>query len=459
MVNNLDRKKILIANRGEIALRAINAARSLNFSTVSVYSTADKLSSHVMAADENICIGPPAAKDSYLSGKALIHIAKKTKCDAIYPGYGFLSENASFASNCNEAGLKFIGPSGQIIQDMGQKDRAREIVSNFGVPVVPGSNKAFYNCDEALQESDRIGYPLLLKARSGGGGKGMRIVSSKAEFTAAFAHAFREAESAFSDGALYIERFFPKVRHIEIQILGDGRGGALAFDERDCSIQRRHQKLIEESPSPVIDKITREKLKSMASKIVQGMEYEGAGTIEFIFDVETKEFFFIEMNTRIQVEHPITEVRNNIDLVETQIKIALCGEFPDSEDIQGSLGHAIEFRINAEDSENNFMPSPGVLQTWDLPYGEGIRVDTAEYAGSNISPYYDSMIGKLIIHDNSREKAVIKAQASLDRFHLRGIKTTIPFHKSIIKHQAFLNNDIHTRWVESEFINSKREIN
>ncbi len=446
------KKKILIANRGEIALRAIRATHSLGFTSVSVFSKVDKNSSHVFAANEAICIGSSQPKASYLLTSALIHIAKEKNCDAIYPGYGFLSESYDFAKQCEQAGLTFIGPSASTIQDMGQKDKARAIAAEYGVPIVPGSNQAFCDCDEALKEAKSIGFPILLKARSGGGGKGMRIVSKLSEFRSAFLQATMEADAAFADGDLYIEKFFPKVRHVEIQILGDGYGKAIAFDERDCSIQRRHQKLIEESPSPVIDEKTRKKIKLTACNLARGIKYKGAGTIEFIYDSSTKKFFFIEMNTRIQVEHPITEIRNNFDLVEAQFKIALNNEFPKPSDLGKSDGHAIEFRINAEDSENNFFPSPGIIKDWYPPLGSGVRVDAAVYSGCEISPYYDSMIGKLIIHEINRKEAIEKARYALDKFLCTGVRTTIPFHRKVIDHDAFLNNGIHTRWVENDFL-------
>ena len=448
------KKKILIANRGEIALRAIKATRQLGFSSVSVFSKADKNSVHVLAADESICIGSSQPKASYLLASALIHIAKEKKCDAVYPGYGFLSENHDFAAQCEQAGLIFIGPSAKIIQEMGQKDKAREIAAHYGVPIVPGSNQVFCDCDEAFKEAKSIGFPVLLKARSGGGGKGMRIVSKSSEFRSAFGQAMMEADAAFADGYLYIEKFFSKVRHIEIQVLGDGSGEAVAFDERDCSIQRRHQKLIEESPSPVIDEKIRKKMKLAACNLARGIKYGGAGTIEFIYDCSIKKFFFIEMNTRIQVEHPITEIRNNFDLVEAQFRIALNNEFPKPSDLGNPNGHAIEFRINAEDPENNFFPSPGIIKEWYPPCGTGIRVDAAVYSGCEISPYYDSMIGKLIIYDKNRKKAIEKARDALDKFLCNGVRTTISFHRKVIDHDIFLNNEIHTRWVETEFSNN-----
>ena len=453
MTDNSRLNKVLIANRGEIALRAIRVAQSLGISTVAVYSSADRNSAHVLAADESVCIGPPAASKSYLLSEGLLHVAKQKKCDSIYPGYGFLSESSLFANRCEKYKIKFIGPSSSIIENMGNKDKAREIAASFGVPIVPGSDRAFTDCSEALISTKEIGFPLLLKARSGGGGRGMRIVFKRGEFKHSFGEAMSEAAGAFGDGALYIEKFFPKVRHIEIQVLGDGFGKAIVFDERDCSVQRRHQKLIEESPSPMIGSDVRRRLKAAAIKLARGIKYEGAGTIEFVLETMNKEFFFIEMNTRIQVEHPVTEMRNDVDLVKEQFKIGLRDQFPDETKFKKSNGHSIEFRINAEDPENNFSPSPGLLKSWYPPNGEGIRVDSSVTSGSNVSPYYDSMIAKLIVHDTDRSAAIKKARDALSRFYYSGVKTTIPFYKKLLHHDGFLKNKIHTRWIEEELMN------
>jgi len=442
--------RVLIANRGEIALRAIRVCQHLGMKTVAVYSTADAASPHVWAADQAICIGPPPAQESYLSISTLLHIAIDTKCDAVYPGYGFLAENAAFAKQCEENGIKFIGPSAETISTMGDKSKARETAVKYGVPVVPGSDKAYTLLEQAQEAAVDIGYPMLIKARSGGGGRGMRIVEEEAAFAYAFAQATREAEAAFSDGAVYMERFFSSVRHIEVQVFGDGRGGSLEFDERDCSVQRRHQKLVEESPTPVVSDEVRKCLLEAAGKLTRGICYEGAGTVEFIFDVDSEDFYFIEMNTRIQVEHTVTEVRIGIDLVEAQFDIAQGKPFPNYDKSKIPGGHAIEFRINAEDWKHDFRPSPGTLNIWQVPQAEGIRLDTATYQGQKISPFYDSMIAKLIVHGRDRDEALEKARGALFGFGCEGIATTIDFHQMLVNHEAFLANRVHTRWIETE---------
>lgn len=443
--------RVLIANRGEIALRAAQTCRALGLQTVGVFSTADAVSPHVWAADQALCIGPPAANQSYLAIPALLHVAKQTGCDAIYPGYGFLAENAEFARQCGAHGIKFIGPSPETIEIMGDKSKAREIALDHGVPVVPGSKESFVDAAAALAAGDGIGYPILLKARSGGGGRGMREVKEASDFPGAFAQAAREAEAAFSDGAIYMERFFPTVRHIEVQVLGDGKGGAVVFDERDCSVQRRHQKLIEESPSPAVGAGLRKRLLGDAEKLTRGIRYEGAGTIEFILDTANDEYFFIEMNTRIQVEHPVTEMRSGFDLVRTQFELAMGAPLPDAPSNGGQTGHALEFRINAEDWQRGFQPVPGEISTWRPPSGPGIRLDSAAYPGMRVSPYYDSMIAKLIVHGSDRADALNKARGALDAFDCQGIASTIGFHRMIVDHPAFKENHIHTRWIETEW--------
>lgn len=439
---------VLIANRGEIALRAVNTCRALGLRSVAVYSTADATSPHVTAADTAICIGPPSATLSYLSVPALLHAAIHTGCNAIYPGYGFLSENADFARKCEDNGIKFIGPSADTIATMGDKAKARETAAQLGVPVVPGSDNAFTRDDEAFAVADNIGYPLLLKARAGGGGRGMRVVESSGQFVNAFSQASREAESAFCDGAMYMERFLPRIRHIEVQVLGDGLGHAVAFDERDCSVQRRHQKLVEESPSPVVDAALRTQLLQAALSLTRGINYTGAGTVEFILDVESKAFYFIEMNTRIQVEHPVTELRTGIDLVAAQFQIAAGEGLSSFERSDIQQGHAIEFRINAENWHSDFQPSPGLIHAWEVPRGEGIRLDTAVSVNQMVTPYYDSMIAKLIVHGTDRMDAIDRARAALAAFHCGGIATTIDFHRFLIEHDDYMNNNIHTRWIE-----------
>ncbi len=441
---------VLIANRGEIALRAAKVCRRIGIRTVAVYSKADCASPHLWAADDSVCIGAAPATQSYLSASTLIHVALKMNCDAIYPGYGFLAENAEFAQLCHDNGLKFVGPSAEHIRTMGDKSKAREVVKNLGVPVVPGSDGAYTDHKEAAAQTESVGYPMLIKARSGGGGRGMRIVDDPSQFADCFSQAHREAEAAFGDGALYLERFFKAVRHIEVQVFGDGQGRAIAFDERDCSVQRRHQKLIEESPSPVVDAPLRDKLKAAAIRLTEGINYEGAGTIEFILDPETREFFFIEMNTRIQVEHTVTEMRVNRDLIKMQFAIA-AGDFTSFEDSEvPAEGHAIEYRINVEDWKNGFIPSPGALKTWRFPKAEGVRLDTAAYKGQNISPFYDSMIAKLIVLGKTRDDALAKSRDVLDNFEVGGVETTIGLHRLLIDHDDFLSDRIHTRWIDED---------
>ncbi|EDM70137.1 acetyl-CoA carboxylase [Roseobacter sp. AzwK-3b] len=442
--------RVLIANRGEIALRAIRVCRDRGLSSVAVYSEADSDAPHVWAADHSVCIGPAAATKSYLSPGSLVHVAKMTGCDAVYPGYGFLSENADFADLCAQNGLKFVGPSADAIRTMGDKARAREVASGLGVPVVPGSEGAFTDPAAAESVAADVGFPMLLKAKSGGGGRGMRIVRELDAFRAQFLQASREAEAAFGDGGVYIERFFDAVRHIEIQVMGDGRGGAVAFDERDCSVQRRHQKLIEESPSPAVGPDLRARLKEAALKLTQGISYEGAGTIEFILDVKTGEFFFIEMNTRIQVEHTVTEMRIGHDLIAMQLDIAGGAPLDPALADHVGRGHAIEFRINAENWKNGFMPSPGRLNEWLVPQGEGIRLDTAVYRGQRISPFYDSMIAKLIVWGETRDEALARSRAVLDGCRVDGVETTIGFHRRLIDHEDFLQDRVHTRWIEND---------
>ena len=441
--------RVLIANRGEIALRAVRACRVIELETVAVFSDADADSPHVRAADRSVCIGASPSAQSYLAIPSLLHVAVETGCDAVYPGYGFLAENAAFAEACADNGLKFIGPSAEVIRTMGDKARARETARRFGVPVVPGSEGAFTSADEAAQAAKSIEFPLLLKARAGGGGRGMRIANDMAGFSEAFAQASRESEAAFGDGAIYLERFFPRVRHIEVQVLGDGRGNSLQMDERDCSIQRRHQKLVEESPSPVVDAALRARLLDVSGCLTRGLAYEGAGTVEFIFDETSGEFFFIEMNTRIQVEHPVTEMRTGLDLVEAQFKIAQGHPLPSLDENTMPGGHAIEFRINAEDWLRGFVPSPGRLDEWQPPRGPGVRFDSAVDQGHSITPYYDSMIGKLIIHGRDREEALARARVALSDFRCEGVASTIGFHRILVDDEDFLANRVYTRWAET----------
>ena len=448
--------KVLIANRGEIALRAVKTARKLGLQSVAIYSTADKSSQHVIQADEAICIGPAPSSKSYLVKNAIIHTALRLSCDAIYPGYGFLSENAEFVDLCEANDIKFIGPAAESIREMGDKSTARKLAVTNNVPVVPGSDDAYDSEDEALLAAKFINYPLLLKARAGGGGRGMQIVKNDTDFANAFQRCSAEAKNAFGDGHIYIERYFEKIRHIEVQIFGDGRGKAIALGERDCSVQRRHQKLIEEAPASILSPRSRKQLHKTAAMLAAGVKYEGAGTIEFIYDPKTTEFFFIEMNTRIQVEHPVTEMLIGIDLVEAQFLVAQGNSLNNVFPKQNHSGHAIEFRINAEDWEQNFTPNPGKISQWSPPKMAGVRIDTAVYEGYHVVPFYDSMIAKLIIHAGSRDLALLKAKDAFQRFSIDGIKTTSGFHQKMLRNDAFLKNEIYTRWVDEVFLGDNK---
>ena len=448
--------KVLIANRGEIALRAVKTAKKLGLQSVAIYSKADKSSQHVLQADEAICVGPAPSLKSYLAKNAIIHTALSLSCDAIYPGYGFLSENAEFADLCEANDIKFIGPAADSIREMGDKSTARKLAVKNNVPVVPGSDDAYESQDEALLAAKSINYPILLKARAGGGGRGMQIVTDESVFADAFQRCSAEAKNAFGDGYIYIERYFEEIRHIEVQILGDGRGKAIAIGERDCSVQRRHQKLIEEAPAAILSSETRQQLHETSAMLAAGVKYEGAGTIEFIYDPKTKEFFFIEMNTRIQVEHPVTEVLTGVDLVEAQFLIAQGASLNNIYPKQNSSGHAIEFRINAEDWEQNFAPNPGIISQWSPPKMAGVRIDSAVYEGYQVVPFYDSMIAKLIIHADSRDLALLRASDAFRSFAIDGIKTTSGFHQKMLRNNAFLNNEISTRWVDEVFLGDNR---
>lgn len=446
------RQRVLIANRGEIAVRAIRACRQLGLDSIAVYSTADRSAPHAWMADQSVCIGPPASRLSYLNSDALLHVARSTGCTMVYPGYGFLAENAAFAEQCATAELTFVGPSPACIRTMGDKAQARATAEQLGVPVVPGSAQAYTDAEAARQASEDVGYPLLLKASAGGGGRGMRVVTDPADFTTRFDQASQEAGEAFGDSAVYLERYFEAVRHLEVQIFGDTHGTIRQLGERDCTTQRRHQKLVEESPSPVLSDTEREALLEAAIKLAQGVGYEGAGTVEFIFDSASRAFFFIEMNTRIQVEHPVTELCVGHDLIAEQLRVAM-GEplsIPAKADWPG--GHAIEFRINTEDAAKDFRPSPGRIQKWRPPQGDNVRVDSFVYEGIDIQPYYDSMIAKLIVHGPDRSAAIASARHALDRFVIEGVPTTTSFHRALIDDPDFAASTIHTRWVESTFM-------
>lgn len=440
-------RRVLIANRGEIALRAIRACRQLSLESVAVYASADANSSHRWAADRAVCIGPPPPKASYLNAAALIETATATGCDAIYPGYGFLAENAKFAQLCAENDLNFIGPDSECISRMGDKVAARQAAMSIGVPVVPGSDGGFTKADEAEREAGKIGYPQLLKASGGGGGRGMRVVDRPEDFKSQFEQAAAEAQAAFNNGEIYLERFFPKVRHIEIQVFGDKHGNYVHLGERDCSVQRRHQKLIEESPSPIISETTRKEMAEAAVAIIKALKYVNAGTIEFIYDVASGKFFFIEMNTRIQVEHPVTEIVTGTDLIQEQFRVA-AGERLSFGSIFSRGRAAIEFRVNAEDAAQNFRPSPGTLKRWRPPAGQNVRVDSHAYENYAVPPYYDSMLAKLIVSGSDRAQAIETAKFALNQFEVAGLTTTVPFHAELVQRPEFARAEIHTRWIE-----------
>jgi len=445
--------KILIANRGEIALRIIRTCKELDIPTVAVYSEADREAAHVVFADEAVCIGPASSAESYLKVNSILAAAEVTGADAIHPGYGFLAENAEFSQICEEMDIKFIGPSADMIQKMGDKAFAKETMKKVGVPVVPGSEGIINSIDEAKKVAAEIGYPAILKASAGGGGKGMRIVWSEDEIENAFQTASNEANVSFSNPDLYIEKFIEGPRHVEIQIMGDQFGNVYSYGERDCSIQRRHQKLIEESPSPVITEEVRQKMSEAAILGAKSVNYEGAGTIEFLVDKD-QNFYFIEMNTRIQVEHPVTEMVNNVDLIKQQIFVA-AGE--DRKDRPSKLsGHSFEFRINAEDPENDFRPSPGKITYLHFPGGFGVRIDSHIYNDYVIPPYYDSLIAKLIVWGVDRNHAIARAKRAFEEFTIEGIKTTIPFHQKVLKNEHFLKNDYDTNFIEKLLDNEVR---
>jgi len=439
-------KKVLIANRGEIALRIIRTCHEMGLETVAVYSTADRDSLHVRFADEAVCIGPPAGRDSYLRFDRIIAAAEVTGADAIHPGYGFLAENADFSAICQDHDIKFIGPNPETIRMMGDKSLAKDTMAKAGVPVVPGSDGEVPTAKAGKKLADEMGYPVMIKASAGGGGKGMRVVWKSEEFEKQFNTASNEAEAAFGNGGCYVEKFVTGPRHVEIQILGDGKGNVIHFGERECSIQRRHQKLLEESPSPVVDAELRAAMGEAAIRGAKAVNYEGAATVEFLLDSQGN-FYFMEMNTRIQVEHPVTEEVADCDLVEYQIRVAM-GENVRERDIRID-GHAIECRINAEDPFRNFSPSPGTITTFHPPGGHGVRVDTHVYTGYLIPPHYDSMIAKLIVRARTRDLAIQKMLRALDEFVIEGVKTTIPFHQQLLRDERFIKGDFDTRFLES----------
>jgi acetyl-CoA carboxylase, biotin carboxylase subunit len=438
-------KKILIANRGEIALRIIRTCKEMNIKTVAVYSTADKDSLHVRFADEAVCIGPPPSRDSYLNIPRIIAAAEITNADAIHPGYGFLSENSKFSSVCGEHGIKFIGATPDQIDGMGDKSNAKDTMKKAGVPTIPGSEGLLKDVDDALAVAKKIGYPVIMKATAGGGGRGMRIVWKDEDIEAAWESARQEAGAAFGNDGMYMEKYIEEPRHIEIQIAGDQYGKACHLSERDCSVQRRHQKLVEETPSPFMTKELREKMGEAAIKAALAVKYEGVGTVEFLVD-KHRNFYFMEMNTRIQVEHPITEEVINYDLVKEQIKLA-AGEHISGKNYFPQMC-AIECRINAEDPYNNFRPSPGRITTLHVPGGHGVRVDSHIYAGYAIPSNYDSMIAKLITIAQTREEAINTMERALSEFVVEGVKTTVPFHQQLMKHPDFRKGNYTTKFME-----------
>ena len=443
-------KKILIANRGEIAVRIIRACREMGIKTVAVYSEADKTALHTKLADEAICIGPAVSNKSYLNVKAIIEAACLIGADSIHPGFGFLSENNSFAKMCDEIGIKFIGPKPEIIELMGNKSKAKETMKNVGVPVVPGSEGLIYTMQEAINISNQIGYPVIIKASAGGGGKGIRIAYSEEELKKAYEIVKQEALNSFNDDSIYIEKFIENPRHIEIQIMADEYGNAVHLGERDCTVQRKNQKMLEETPSGVIDSRIREKMGAIAVKAVKEVGYTNVGTIEFLVD-KNKDFYFMEMNTRIQVEHPVTEMVTGLDLIKEQIRIASGEKMKYRQRDINFNGHSLEARINAENPYKNFMPSPGTIEELHLPGGNGIRVDTAVYSGYKVPQNYDSMIAKVIVHGKDRNESIAKMKSALSEFVISGIETNIDFLLKILDNENFVNNEYDTSFIEKEF--------
>jgi acetyl-CoA carboxylase biotin carboxylase subunit len=446
-------KKILIANRGEIAVRIIRSCRELGISSVAIYSEADRESLHVQLADEAYCVGPTASKESYLNTTNIISVAKLTGCEAIHPGYGFLSENADFAELCNDCGITFIGPNYHSILKMGDKSTARDTMKSAGVPIVPGSDGIIEDIDKAIELGINIGFPVIVKATAGGGGKGMRVAYNESELEKAISQSQKEAEAAFGNPGVYLEKYVENPRHIEIQVIADKHGNVVHLGERDCSIQRRHQKLIEEAPSPVLNSELRNEMGSAAILAAKAVDYYSAGTVEFLLDKHGK-FYFMEMNTRIQVEHPVTEYITGVDLIREQISVAYGNPLSFTQDEIKINGHAIECRINAENPAKNFMPSAGLIEAYLPPGGYGVRVDSACYQGYSISPFYDSMVAKLIVYGKDRNEAIQRMKRALDEFVIDGksIKTTIPFHRKLLEHPLFIEGNFDTGFLEKHKI-------
>ncbi|MCM3114766.1 acetyl-CoA carboxylase biotin carboxylase subunit [Neobacillus sp. MER 74] len=441
-------KKLLIANRGEIAVRIIRACREMGIESVAVFSEADREALHVQLADEAYCIGPTSSKDSYLNVTNLISVARLTACDAIHPGYGFLAENADFAELCRECNITFVGPSPEAITKMGTKDIARETMREAGVPIVPGSTGIINDIDEALELVKNIQYPVIIKATAGGGGKGIRVAKNEQELVKGISITQQEAMTAFGNPGVYIEKYIEDFRHVEIQVLADSYGNTIHLGERDCSIQRRLQKLLEETPSPALDGEIREEMGNAAVKAAKAVDYSGAGTVEFIYDYRNRKFYFMEMNTRIQVEHPVTEMVTGIDLIKEQIRVASGEKLKLNQKDVTFTGWAIECRINAENPEKNFLPSAGKINMYLPPGGFGVRIDSAAYPGYTIPPYYDSMIAKVIAYGASREEAISRMKRALSEFVVEGIHTTIPFHLKLLDHEKFVEGSFNTKFLE-----------
>ena len=437
--------KVLVANRGEIALRVIRACRELGIRSVAVYSTADADSLHHELADESVCIGPPPAASSYLNVPAIISAAELTGADAIHPGYGFLAENARFAEICERVGLKFVGPDSRTIARMGDKVAARADAARAGVPVTPGSDGLCQDVAEVKRVGAEIGYPLVIKASAGGGGKGMRVMAAEAEVEDAYLSASREAGANFGDGSVYVEKFLERLRHVEVQVLADSSGTMVTFPERDCSVQRRYQKLIEESPAPGLPTEIRKGLMDASTDLIDSLGYEGAGTVEFVY--AGSEFYFIEMNTRLQVEHPVTEMLSGVDIVAEQLRVASGERLEVPEDALTPNGHAIEFRINAEDPRRNFLPQAGLVEVYNPPGGPGVRVDSHLYAGYKVPPYYDSLLAKLIVHARDREAAIRRGLRALDEFAISGLETTLPLHLAVLEDEEFRRGVVSTSFL------------
>jgi acetyl-CoA carboxylase, biotin carboxylase subunit len=440
-------QKVLVANRGEIALRIIRACHELGIKTVAVHSKADEDALHVKLATESVCIGPALAKESYLNIASIMSAAVATRADAIHPGYGFLSENAAFAEICASCGITFIGPTVRSMRIMGDKARARRVADKVGVPTIPGDSKGMLDAAEALKAADKAGYPILLKACAGGGGRGMKIVKGPEEFVSTFQTAQREVEAAFGDGHLLVEKYLPKVRHIEVQVAGDLSHNAIHLGIRDCSIQRRYQKVIEESPSIGLPESLQTQIQDAALELIKSVNYSSLGTVEFLADLENEKFYFIEMNTRLQVEHPVTEMVTDVDLVKEQIRLAAGLELSWQQKDIKITGHAIEARINAEDPRT-LIPSPGLIKSYHPPGGNGVRVDSAIYAGYSVKPYYDSLISKLIVRDKDRASCIKKLLVALDEYLIDGISTNIELHRRILSHPDFQSGNFSTKFLD-----------